>query len=113
VGLPKGRTLVDDLDIRMKTGDVMSGRKWQATASGVLIGIGVGVAVGILLAPKSGKDTRDQIVGGVKEGLEAAVAKGQNLTRRVQQTLDDAKERLKDAADAGEQAYRDAKAIAS
>ena len=91
----------------------MARMKWQGTASGLLIGIGVGVAIGMLLAPKSGKDTRDQIVGTVKDGLDGAIAKGQNLTRRVQQTLDDAKERVKDAADAGEQAYRDAKSIAS
>ena len=91
----------------------MSATKWQGTASGLLIGIGVGVAIGILLAPKSGKDTRDQIVGTMKDGLDGAMAKGQKLTRRVQQTLDDARERVKDAADAGEKAYRDAKSIAS
>ena len=91
----------------------MAGRKWQGTASGLLIGMGIGVAVGVLLAPKSGKDTRDQIAGTVKDGLDGAIAKGQNLTLRVQQTLDDARERVKDAAEAGEQAYREAKSIAS
>ena len=91
----------------------MSATKWQGTASGLLIGVGVGVALGILLAPKSGKDTRDQIVGTVRDGLEEAMAKGQELTRRVQQTLEDVRERVKDAADAGEKAYRDAKSIAS
>jgi gas vesicle protein len=97
----------------MRMEDVMTGRKWQGTASGLLIGIGVGVAVGMLLAPKSGKDTRDQIVGTVKDGLDGAIAKGQKVTRRVQQSLDDARERVRDAAEAGEQAYRDAKSIAS
>jgi gas vesicle protein len=91
----------------------MTGTKWPAAASGYVIGIGVGVAIGILLAPKSGKDTRDQIMGTVKDGLEGAIAKGQNLTRRVQQTLDEARERVKEVAEAGEQAYRDAKSIAS
>lgn len=91
----------------------MSANKWQGTASGLLIGVGVGVALGILLAPKSGKDTRDQIVGTVKDGLDKGMATGQKLTRRVQQTLEDARERVKDATDAGEKAYRDAKAIAS
>ena len=91
----------------------MAGRKWQGTASGVLIGLGVGVGLGILLAPKSGKDTRDQIASSVKDSLDGAIAKGQNLTRRAQQTLDDARERVKDAAEAGEQAYRDAKSIGS
>jgi exonuclease VII small subunit len=49
----------------------------------------------------------------VKGGLDGAIATGQNLTRRAQQTLDGARERVKGAAEAGEQAYRDAKSIAS
>jgi gas vesicle protein len=97
----------------MRKVDRMSATKWQGTASGLLIGVGIGVAVGILLAPKSGKDTRDQIVTTVRNGLEEAMAKGQNLTRRVQQTLEDVRGRVKNAADAGEKAYRDAKSIAS
>ena len=105
--------MVGDFDNRMRWGDEMSATNWQGMASGLVIGIGVGVALGILLAPKSGKDTRDQIVGTVKDGLDGAMAKGQKITRRVQQTLEEAQERLKDAADAGEKAYRDAKSIAS
>jgi len=91
----------------------MAATNWQGTGSGLVIGICVGVALGILLAPKSGKDTRDQIVGTVKDGLDDAMAKGQKITRRVQQTLEEARERVRDAADAGEKAYRDAKSIAS
>jgi gas vesicle protein len=91
----------------------MSARKWQGTASGLLIGLGVGVGLGILLAPKSGKDTRDQIVGSVKDGVDGAIARGQQITRRAQRTIDDARELVKDAAEAGEQAYRDAKTTAS
>jgi gas vesicle protein len=102
-----------DIDMRMRLGDVMSEKKWQGTTSGLLIGIGVGVGIGILLAPKSGKDTRDQIAGSVKDGLDGAIEKGQSLTRRAQQTLDDARERVQDAAEAGEQAYRDAKSVIS
>ena len=99
--------------LRDEKGDKMSAPNWQGTASGLLIGVGVGVALGILLAPNSGRDKRDQIVGTVKDGLDEAMAMGQKLTRRVQQTLDDARERVKDATDAGERAYRDAKSIAS
>lgn len=91
----------------------MSATNRQGMESGLLIGIAVGVALGILLAPKSGKDTRDQIVGTVKDGLDGSMAKGQKITRRVQQTLEEARERVRDAADVGEKAYRDAKSIAS
>jgi gas vesicle protein len=102
-----------DINFRMRMGDVMIRMKWQGTVSGLLIGMGVGIAIGMLFAPKSGKDTRDQIVGTVKDGLDGAIAKGQDLTRRVQQTLDDAREHVKDAAEAGERAYRDARSTVS
>lgn len=75
----------------------------------MLIGLGVGVGIGVLLAPKSGKETRDQIAGSVKDGLDSAVARGQDLTRLAQRSLEDARDRLRDAADAGEQAYKDAR----
>jgi gas vesicle protein len=93
--------------------DDMAGRKWQGTASGLFIGVGVGVAIGILLAPKSGKDTRDQIAGAVNDQLDGAIEKGQTLTRLMQQTLDDARNRVKEAAEVGEQAYREAKSVVS
>jgi len=88
--------------------DEMATKQWQSTASGVLIGLGVGVGLGILLAPKSGKDTRDQIVSTVKDGIDGALAQGENITRRAQQRLEEARQRVKDAAEAAEQAYRDA-----
>jgi gas vesicle protein len=87
----------------------MSRTNWEGTATGVVIGLGVGVALGMLLAPKSGQETRDQIAGTVREGLDNALAKGQDLANRAQQTLDDARDHVKEAASAGEQAYRKAK----
>jgi gas vesicle protein len=87
----------------------MANSNWQGTASGVLIGLGVGVGLGILLAPKSGKETRDQIVGTVRDGIDSAIGQGQDLARRAQKGLEEVRERVKDAADAGERAYRDAK----
>jgi gas vesicle protein len=88
--------------------DEMAARQWQSTASGVLIGLGVGVGLGILLAPKSGRDTRDQIVDTVKGGIDGALAQGEQLTRRAQQRLEEARQRVKDAAEAAEQAYHEA-----
>jgi hypothetical protein len=87
----------------------MAGRKWQGTPLGILIGDGIG----IFSALKSRKDTRDQIAGSVQDGINGAIAQRQNRTRRAQQTLDDARERVRDAAEAGALAYRRAKSIAS
>ena len=87
----------------------MSGKNWEGTATGIVVGLGIGVAVGMLLAPKSGQETRDQIAGTVRDGLDSARATGQDLADRAQQSLDDARERVKEATAAGEQAYRKAK----
>lgn len=91
----------------------MNGRKWEGTASGMLIGIGVGIGIGILLAPRSGKESREQIMDTVNVGLDAAIAKGQDVTRTLERVLDDARDRVKEAADVGERAYRTAKSNAS
>ena len=79
----------------------------------MLIGLGVGVGIGVLLAPRSGKETRDQIAGSVKDGLDSAIARGQDLTSLAQKSLEDARDRLRDAAEAGEQAYKDARSVVS
>ena len=87
----------------------MSSGRWQGTTSGVLIGLGVGVGLGILLAPRPGRETRKQIADNVSDGLDDAIAQGQNLSRLAQERLDDARHHVEDAAEAGHQAYREAK----
>jgi gas vesicle protein len=94
----------------METVEVcMSRTDWQGTTSGIIIGVGIGVALGMLLSTKAGREAREQIVGNVKEGLNRALDKGQDLTERIQDTLGDVREQAKRAADAGEQFYRDAR----
>lgn len=91
----------------------MAGKKWHGMASGILIGLGVGVAVGVLLAPKSGQEAREQIASATKDRLDEAIAMGHDLSRRMQQTLDDARERVKEGTEVGEQAFRKAKSVSS
>jgi gas vesicle protein len=91
----------------------MAGNGWQRTTSAFLIGLGVGAGLGVLFAPKSGEETRDEIVGAVKEGVDGVIAQGNKVGRRAQKTLEDAKEHVKEAAEAGGQAYREAKTTSS
>jgi gas vesicle protein len=91
----------------------MAGNGWQRTTSAFLIGLGVGASLGVLFAPKSGEETRDEIVGAVKEGVDGVIAQGNKLGRRAQKTLEDAKEHVKEAAEAGGHAYREAKTTSS
>jgi len=86
----------------------MADNNWQGTTAAFLIGLGFGAGIGILLAPKSGEETRNDIAGAVKDGTNQVIAQGKNLGRRSQETIENAKDRLQDAADAGTQAYREA-----
>jgi len=91
----------------------MRRNSWPETVSAFAVGIGVGAALGLLFAPRSGEDTRDYIVGGAQDKLDEAVATGRKWARRAEQGVDNAKERVTDAAQAGERAYREAKNTAS
>jgi gas vesicle protein len=98
----------------------MSRNRWPETVSAFVIGMGVGAALGVLFAPQSGEDTRDYLVGTAKDGLDQAVgtardgvdhvtATGRKWARRAQQTVDEARSQVQDAAEQGEKAYRQAK----
>lgn len=46
--------------------------KSKKLAMGALVGAAAGFVAGVLLAPKSGKETRDDLKKGAKEGVKAA-----------------------------------------
>jgi len=86
---------------------------WPETISAFIVGIGVGAAIGILFAPQSGEDTRDYLVGAAQDKVDEAVSTGQKWANRAKKNVDEATDSLKDAADAGQKAYRDAAKSAS
>jgi gas vesicle protein len=78
-----------------------------------LLGMGVGLAVGLLVAPKSGEETRALLKGRAEEGREFVKRK----SGEIRETASDFVERGKDAVlrqreqvlaavEAGRQAYR-------
>ncbi len=78
----------------------MAKNNWQKITSIFLIGVGVGATVGVLFAPSSGEETRDQISGAVNDGVEEIVSQGNRLGRRAQKTVESAKAHIRDAAEA-------------
>jgi gas vesicle protein len=86
----------------------MARTNWMETASALVIGIGVGTAIGLLFAPRSGQKTRDYLAGSAQDKLDEAVATGQKWANLVQQRVNEAKEQIRGAAEAGERAYRQA-----
>lgn len=82
-----------------------------------LAGLGVGAALGVLYAPKSGRETRESLLSAAEEGREVVQERARRYREQAQQWADrgkDAfssqKESIRSAFEAGRQAYRDAAA---
>jgi gas vesicle protein len=91
----------------------MAANKWRSTTSTFFIGAAVGASMALLFAPKSGEETREEIQGAVKDGVDGAIAQGNKMGRRIQKTYDDAKSQAREIVDAGERGYREGKNAAS
>jgi gas vesicle protein len=78
------------------------------------LGLGIGVAVGVLFAPKSGEETREFIKGKAEEGRDYLKRRGEELRDQTADILDrgkqavaSKKDQLTAAVEAGRQAYRE------
>ena len=79
------------------------------------LGVGIGVAVGLLFAPKSGEETRELIRSKAGEGKDYLKRRGEEAresatewVERGRTAVNRQKEQLSAAFDAGKQAYREA-----
>jgi gas vesicle protein len=79
------------------------------------LGLGLGVAAGVLFAPKSGAETREFLRSKAEEGGDYVKQQAGNLKEsaadaldRSKQTIQKHKDNLASAVEAGKQAYREA-----
>jgi len=84
-----------------------------------LAGLGMGAILALLFAPRSGKETREYIVGKAEEGRDYVKAKTEDLRREAEGAVEKGKdlvtkqkELLSAALEAGKQAYQEEKAKA-
>ena len=77
---------------------------------GFLAGLGAGLTVGLLFAPKSGKQTKHLIAQKARSGIGQVSAAGQKLRAQAISLADEARERVTEVVEAGKGAYRDQKA---
>ncbi len=80
-----------------------------------LLGLGLGVAVGILFAPKSGEETRHLIRSKADEGKDYLSRRSSEVKESANELVERGKaaatrqrEQVSAAVEAGKQAYRDA-----
>ena len=79
------------------------------------LGLGLGVAVGVLFAPKSGEETRELLRAKADEGADFVKRRTTELRDNATEVIDRSKDTIKRhkdnltaAVDAGKQAYREA-----
>jgi gas vesicle protein len=87
----------------------------ESRLSYFFLGLGLGVAVGVLFAPKSGDETRAYLKSRADEGTDYVKRRTTELKENAvgavdkgKQTIQRQKEHLAAAVDAGRQAYREA-----
>ncbi len=68
-----------------------------------LAGLGVGALVGILYAPKSGKETREDIANSAREGTEYLRVKTREAAENVSALVDKSKEQVSAIVDKGKE----------
>jgi gas vesicle protein len=69
-----------------------------------LAGVGVGALVGILYAPKSGRETREDIATGAREGTEYLRARTRQAAEEVGELVDKSKAQMSEYVDRGREA---------
>jgi gas vesicle protein len=84
------------------------GRNDSAYAIGAFAaGLGVGIALSLLLAPQSGEETREMIAKGARRSREFMSDTVDEVKSQVAGSVKDAKGKLRGAVQAGQDAYRD------
>jgi gas vesicle protein len=78
-----------------------------------IVGLGVGAAAALLLAPKSGDELRSDITDRINDEVDAArgAVRGarRNMKRRADKLVSMAKNEIQEVMDAGDEAYTEAK----
>ena len=76
----------------------------------LVAGLGIGALVGVLLAPKSGDETREWFETKCKDGMDSVNAKVKQTRQQVAELIDKGQQQVGEAVDKGREAFSKAKA---
>lgn len=69
---------------------------------GFIFGALAGAVAGLMLAPRSGKETRSQLKGALGAGKDSAADQSEALKRKIEETRERLRQQVGDDAPAGE-----------
>lgn len=72
-----------------------------------MAGLGIGVAISLLLAPQSGEETRGMIAEKARQGRDFVADTLDDLKSQASGAVQDAKGKVREAVEVGKDAYRD------
>lgn len=83
----------------------MAGSKWTGLFA-FFLGASLGVVAGMLLAPKSGEDLREDLSDRLNEGADRVRSASRSVGRRAQEMANQVQQGVSDVAEAGLRASR-------
>lgn len=83
----------------------MASSKWTGVFA-FLLGASLGVVAGMLLAPKSGEDLREDLRDRLNEGADRVRTASKTVARRAQEIAGQVEQSVSEMADAGLRASR-------
>ena len=66
-------------------------------------GIGLGALLGVLFAPKAGKEMRDGLIGGAKDGKEYVASRGKQARDQINSVVDRGREQINEYTEKGKE----------
>ena len=81
----------------------MSEEKQTSGFSWFLAGLGIGALIGVLYAPKAGKDTREDLISSAREGTEYLKQRGRETADQVGDLVDRGKSQVNEYVGRGKE----------
>lgn len=81
----------------------MSEEKQSSGFSWFLAGLGIGALIGVLYAPKAGKETREGLMSSAREGTEYLKQRGREAVDQVGDLVDRSKTQVTEYVDRGKE----------
>jgi gas vesicle protein len=70
-----------------------------------LAGLGIGAVIGVLYAPKAGKETREDLLNGAREARDKAADLVEQGKQKASEMVEEGKQKAKESIDKGREYY--------